>query len=313
MSFTDFEVNPAGSPKVNDNLLETMEHHFENNAVDESENEKPNILQSISDYEIKDHISVKRSLSFSGLEQQGSEETKPPNHLKHENDELSQLQSANYELGEDVINYKEKELLCLKRKNGDNYSPSDEHPMPEKKPTIAVESNTMDLECSTDNDQSEKELSVPATDSSTDQSLEKKNDISSQTISEGTTREQSLEEGGVFQESNGKTSTEDANSLSKKKTSSMLKSASIGRVLRSRHQSLEMTADIGSQTTSESTTEQQSLEGTIFQEADGKTSEEGASSLSGKKTTARVKLSTFSSELTSVSSSRVLRPRHKTM
>ncbi|XP_022971704.1 cell division cycle-associated protein 7-like [Cucurbita maxima] len=205
LSFTNFEVNPAGSPKVNDNLLETMEHH----SVDESENEKQNILQS---NEIKDHNSVKRSLSFSGLEQQGSKETKPPNHLNHGNEELSQLQSENDELAEDVISEKEKERHCLKRKNGDNYCPSDECPITKKIPTIAVESNnTMDLGCGND-DHSEKELlEVQASASSTDQSLKKKTDISSQTSSESTTEEHSLEDGC-------KTSEEGSNSLSNKKT-----------------------------------------------------------------------------------------------
>lgn len=243
LSFTGFEVNPAGgSLKVNDELLETTEHHFENNAVDKSEGGKLSILQSVSADETKDHISVKRSLSFSCLEQQGTEETKPPNHLNHETNEMSQSQSANHELSEDVINEKEKELHCPKRKNGNNYSPSDECPVPEKKPTISVESNTMDLECSIGNDRSEKELSeVQAMASSTNQSLEKKIDISSQISSEAATGEQSLE-GRFFQESNGKTSEEGANSLSKKKTkaraklsSSDLKSVISCRVLRSRH------------------------------------------------------------------------------
>lgn len=204
LSFTNFEVNPAGSPKVNDNLLETMEHH----AVDESENEKQNIPQS---KEIKDYISVKRSLSFSGLEQQGSKETKPPNHFNHGNEELSQLQSENDELAEDVISEKEKERHCLKRKNG-NYCPSDECPITKKIPTIAVESNnTMDLGCGND-DHSEKELlEVQASASSTDQSLKKNTDISSQTSSESTTKDHSLEEEGC------KTSEAGSNSLSNKK------------------------------------------------------------------------------------------------
>ncbi|XP_023534110.1 uncharacterized protein LOC111795769 [Cucurbita pepo subsp. pepo] len=198
LSFPDFEANPVGSLSVNDQM------------------------------------SVKRSLSFSCLEQQVSKECKPC-HLDHENDEQSELQSANYdELGEDVVNEKEQSVHCLKRKNdGDNYSP-----MPVKKPTIRVESSTVD------------------------QSLEKKiDDIRCLTSSR------------VIQESDDKTSEEGANSLSKKK----LECVSNGRVLRPRHQSLEKTTDISSQTTI--------LEG-------------GTSS---------------SSELKSATSSRVLRPRHKTM
>ncbi|KAG6605263.1 Cell division cycle-associated 7-like protein, partial [Cucurbita argyrosperma subsp. sororia] len=197
LSFPDFEANPVGSLSVNDQM------------------------------------SVKRSLSFSCLEQQGSKECKP-HHLDHENDEQSQLQSANYdELGEDVVNEKEQSVHCLKRKNdGDNYSP-----MPVKKPTIRVESSTVD------------------------QSLEKKTDDI-----------RCLTSSRVIQESDDKTSEEGANSLSKKK----LKCASNGRVLRPRHQSLEKTTDISSQTTI--------LEG-----------------------------GTSSSELKSATSSRVLRPRHKTM
>lgn len=300
LSFIDFDVNPAG----------TMEHHVENNVGGESENEKQ-ILQSISNVDTKDHISVKRSLSFSCLEQQDLQETKPPYYLDHENDELSKLQSASYELG-DVINEKEKEPHCLKRKNGDNYSPSDECPMPEKKPTIALR-----------NDQSDKELlGVQGITSPTDQSLEKKGDISSQTTSETTTGQKSPE-GKVFQETNEeKTSEEGANSLSKKKTkprvelsiSSELKSVSTGRVLRSgaRHQSPETKTDISSQTTSDSTTEQQNPDG-VFQEADDKPSIiEGSNSLSRKNTKAEAELST-SSEPKSVSIGRVLRPRHKTI
>ncbi|KAG7035224.1 hypothetical protein SDJN02_02019, partial [Cucurbita argyrosperma subsp. argyrosperma] len=142
LSFPDFEANPVGSLSVNDQM------------------------------------SVKRSLSFSCLEQQGSKECKP-HHLDHENDEQSQLQSANYdELGEDVVNEKEQSVHCLKRKNdGDNYSP-----MPVKKPTIRVESSTVD------------------------QSLEKKTDDI-----------RCLTSSRVIQESDDKTSEEGANSLSKKK------------------------------------------------------------------------------------------------
>ncbi|XP_038900888.1 uncharacterized protein LOC120087941 [Benincasa hispida] len=235
LSFTDFEVNPAGSPKVNNNLLETMEHQ----AVDESENEKLNMLLSISNSEINDHISVKRSLSFSGLEQQGSKEAKPPNHLNHENDELSQYQSANYEHGEEVIDEKEKKMNCLKRKNGDNYCP-DECPMTEKKPTITVELNTM--ECSTGNDHEKELTGVQTATSSTDHSMKMKADISSHTCSESTTEEHCLE-GGVIKESKGKTSEEGSNSFSKKitkvqarlsNTSDVKSLSSSSRVLRSR-------------------------------------------------------------------------------
>lgn len=212
LSFTDFEVNPDDPPKVNDDLLETMEPQ----AVDVSENEKKSMLQSISNNEIKDHISVKRSLSFSGLEQeqQGSKDAKPPNHLNH--DELSQHQCANNELGENIIDEKEK-ADCRKRKNGDNYC-RDECSLTEKKPTITVESNTMDLGCSIGNDH-EKELSgVQTTTSSTDQSV--KPDISTHTNSESIAEERS-QEGRIIQENNGKTSEEEeegSNSSSKEKT-----------------------------------------------------------------------------------------------
>lgn len=235
LSFTDFEVNPDAATKVNDDLLETMEPQ----AVDVSENEKKNMLQSISNNEIKDHISVKRSLSFSGLEQQGSKDANP-NHLNH--DELSQHQSANHELGENIIDEKEKEMDCHKRKNGDNYCP-DECPLTEKKPTITVESNTMDLGCSTGNDHEKESSGVQTTTSSTDQSV--KPDISTHTSSESIA-EECLQEGGI-QESNGKTSDEEgSNSLSKKKTkagakistSSEVKSLSSNRVLRSRFKAI---------------------------------------------------------------------------
>ncbi|KAA0045859.1 cell division cycle-associated protein 7 [Cucumis melo var. makuwa] len=235
LSFTDFEVNPDAATKVNDDLLETMEPQ----AVDVSENEKKNMLQSISSNEIKDHISVKRSLSFSGLEQQGSKDANP-NHLNH--DELSQHQSANHELGENIIDEKEKEMDCHKRKNGDNYCP-DECPLTEKKPTITVESNTMDLGCSTGNDHEKESSGVQTTTSSTDQSV--KPDISTHTSSESIA-EECLQEGGI-QESNGKTSDEEgSNSLSKKKTkagakistSSEVKSLSSNRVLRSRFKAI---------------------------------------------------------------------------